>query len=302
MKIDILFINDVHGYIAPHSELFYNENGEYIAEAGGYARLFTKVEEIRKSNPNTLLFDGGDTFHGTKPIVDSQGESMIPILNKMKFDAMTTHWDFAYGPQQLKRLTTQLSYPHLACNIFKPDGELFTEASKIFEIDELNIGVIGLSAVIVEKVMPDSFAGNLKFTTGITEVSQEIKLLKEKEVDLIILLSHNGLPQDVELLKQVDGVDICLSAHTHNRLYWPVKENGALIVQCGCHGSFLGQMSLEVQNGKIVTYNYKLHAITDGISEDKEMKSLVDDVLKEYNDIRTNKVGPHLNYYTDTPP
>ena len=126
MKLDILFINDVHGYIAPHNELFYNEDGEYIAEAGGYARLYTIVEEIRSKNPNTLLFDGGDTFHGTKAIVDSKGEAMIPILNKMRFDAMTSHWEFAYGPEQLKKLTNQLSYPNLACNIYKPNGELFT--------------------------------------------------------------------------------------------------------------------------------------------------------------------------------
>ena len=55
----------MHRYIAPHNELFYNEDGEYIAEAGGYSRLYTKVEEIRSKNPYTLLFDGGDTFHGT---------------------------------------------------------------------------------------------------------------------------------------------------------------------------------------------------------------------------------------------
>lgn len=291
MKLDILFINDVHGYIAPHNELFYNEDGEYIAESGGYARLYSKVEEIRRKNPNTLLFDGGDTFHGTKAIVDSKGEAMIPILNKMRFDAMTSHWEFAYGPEQLKKLTSQLSYPNLACNIYKPNGDLFTQPSKIFEVENLKIGVIGVAAFIVDKVMPPSFADDLKFTTGIEEVAAEVVKLKEDGVDLIILLSHNGLPQDFELLRQVDGIDICLSAHTHNRIYTALETNGALVIQCGCHGSFMGQMRLNIEDGKIASHQYKLHTIDSSIAENKEMKQLVDNALMGYEDILTNVVG-----------
>ena len=291
MKLDILFINDVHGYIAPHNELFYNQDGEYIAQAGGYARLYTKVQEVRSKNPNTLLFDGGDTFHGTKPIVDSKGQAMIPILNKMSFDAMTSHWEFAYGPQQLKQLTSQLTYPNLACNIYMPNGKLFTQPLKIFEIEHLKIGVIGVAAFIVDKVMPRSFAQNLRFTNGIKEVVNEKENLKQKGVDLVILLSHNGLPQDFELLKQVDGIDICLSAHTHNRIYSVLETNGALVIQCGCHGSFMGQMTLNIEEGRIASHQYKLHTINSKIAENKEMKELVDSVLMNNKDIYTNIVG-----------
>ena len=74
MKLDILFLNDVHAYLEPHNELFYSGNKEIIEIAGGYSRLFTKIENIRAHNPNTLLFDGGDTFHGTLPKVESKGE------------------------------------------------------------------------------------------------------------------------------------------------------------------------------------------------------------------------------------
>ncbi len=41
-------------------------------------------------------------------------------------------------------------------------------------------------------------------------------------------LSHNGYPQDIELLKKVEGIDICLSAHTHNRMYEQKKQETAL--------------------------------------------------------------------------
>ena len=69
MKLNIIFINDVHGYLAPHPELFYNETGEVVETVGGYAHIAGLVDDIRRENPNTLLFDGGDTLHGTKPLV-----------------------------------------------------------------------------------------------------------------------------------------------------------------------------------------------------------------------------------------
>ncbi|MBC7411642.1 MAG: bifunctional metallophosphatase/5'-nucleotidase, partial [Bacteroidia bacterium] len=104
MKLSIAYINDVHGYLEPHPELFYLGGKEVIATAGGYSRIASVVKDIRKKNSNTLVFDGGDTFHGTLPLIQSQGEAIIPILNKLGFSAMVGHWDFAYGPEQLKKL------------------------------------------------------------------------------------------------------------------------------------------------------------------------------------------------------
>ena len=168
---------------------------------------------------------------------------------------------------------------------------MFTQPSKMFEVENLKIGVIGVAAFIVDKVMPPSFAGDLKFTDGIKEVATEIVKLKKYGADLIILLSHNGLPQDFELLKQVDGIDVCLSAHTHNRIYTALETNGALVIQCGCHGSFMGHMTLTIEDGKIASHQYKLHTIDTSIVEDKEMKQLVDNALVGYHDILTNVVG-----------
>lgn len=78
MELSIGFINDVHGYLEPHPELFYNKNGEYVKTAGGYARIATIFERIKSENEHVLFFDGGDTFHGTLPVVSSKGEALIP--------------------------------------------------------------------------------------------------------------------------------------------------------------------------------------------------------------------------------
>ncbi|HHT20086.1 MAG TPA: hypothetical protein GXZ74_01445 [Tissierellia bacterium] len=65
MKLTILQINDTHGYLELHPEHFYGPEGIEVRPAGGYARLKSLVESIRQAEEHVLLFDNGDTIHGT---------------------------------------------------------------------------------------------------------------------------------------------------------------------------------------------------------------------------------------------
>ena len=289
MKLSIGFINDVHGYMEPHPELFYDYQKEYVKSAGGYARIQTIFKKIKAENPNALFFDGGDTFHGTLPVVQSKGEVLIPILNQLGFDAMVGHWDFAYTPRHLLTLENQLDYPILGCNVFDANGNKFLKPYKISEIGGLKIGIIGICSNIIDKTMPEKFSEGITVTDGISETNQCVKELKESAVDLIILLSHNGYPQDIELLKKVQGIDICLSAHTHNRMYEAEFVGKCIIIQCGCHGSFVGHLKLDIENRMIKHFDYKLIETDGSIDEDEEVKNLVEKSLQPFSEMR-NKV------------
>lgn len=291
MKLSIAYINDVHGYLEPHPELFYRGGKEVIETAGGYARIASVVKNIRKNNSNTLLFDGGDTFHGTLPLVQSKGEAIIPILNKMGFNAMVGHWDFAYGPEQLKKLARELNYPVLGINVYKEDGNLFLPPYIITIVENLKIAVIGICSNIIDKTMPKHFSEGLKITDGIKELPVMVQRVKDEGANLIILVSHNGFPQDVDLLSKVSGIDVCLSAHTHNRLYEAVKINNSILIQCGCHGSFLGHLELNIEQNEIVDYNYKLATINESINPDEEIENIVAQIMQPFQDLKQEVLG-----------
>ena len=57
-----------------------------------------------------------------------------------------------------------------------------------------------------------------------------------------------------QLDAQVDGIDILLSGHTHNRIHQPVQVNGATIIQSGCHASFIGRLDVELAPGRDWAY------------------------------------------------
>tara|TARA_R110000868_G_scaffold296012_1_gene556253 strand:- start:83 stop:1498 length:1416 start_codon:yes stop_codon:yes gene_type:complete len=291
MELSIGFINDLHGYLEPHPELFYGKNGEYIKTAGGYAKIATIFEKIRRESEHTLFFDGGDTFHGTLPVVSSKGEVLPPILNQLGFSGMVGHWDFAYTPEHLLTLAEQLNYPVLAINVFKEDGTLLLKPYSFIEAGNIKVAILGICANIIDKTMPDKFSKGVYVTDAMQEINGYMEEVKSRGADLVILLSHNGFPQDIELLKHTSGIDICLSAHTHNRIYEPVKVNDTIVIQCGCHGSFVGHLKLSISDKKINSYAYQLIEVSEDIASNQAIQKMVDDIMLSYRSLQKQVVG-----------
>ena len=282
-NITILQINDTHGYIEEHWEHFWAGGYARYIRAGGYPRIKAYVEHVRaEKDGNVLLLDGGDTFHGTYPVVKSQGRVLPPLLNDLGVDAMTAHWDFAYGPQALDGLLGALNYPMLAINCYnKATDALAYDPYIMKEVNGVRVAIIGIASNIIDKVMPPHFSEGLYFTLGNQELPGYIdKVRNEENADIVLVLSHLGYPQELKLASEVDGIDILLSAHTHNRNYEPVVVNNAIIFQSGCHGSFVGHLDLTVEGKKIVDYKHKLVVLDKSIEEDHAMKARVDEVMK----------------------
>jgi S-sulfosulfanyl-L-cysteine sulfohydrolase len=252
------------------------------------------LEDAYQKNPDRVLaLDCGDTIHGTYPVVKSRGEVMIPILNKMGFKAMTGHWEFAYGPKQFEKITRKLNYPMLAINCYhKKDDSLVFPPYTIQEAGDLKIGVVGIAATIVDKVMPPHFSQGIYFTLGRNELPEYIRKLREEEsVDLVVAMSHLGFPQEFKLAQEVDGVDLLFSAHTHNRLYHPVNVNETIIIQSGCHGSFLGRLDLEVEDRRVKSYQHKLITINQNLTPNPEIEELVNHAMDPHREMLGEVVG-----------
>ena len=111
-SLTVIQLNDSHAYFDLHQEMFWQGGQAVYRPAGGYARIAAIVKQIRATNQGRVLFcDCGDTLQGTYPVQKTQGQALIPILNSLGLDAMTAHWEFAYGPATFKQRGsgTQLS-------------------------------------------------------------------------------------------------------------------------------------------------------------------------------------------------
>jgi S-sulfosulfanyl-L-cysteine sulfohydrolase len=293
-KLTILQINDTHGYLEPHPELFWQGDQAEYRLSGGYARLLTIFKQVRRErNGAVLALDNGDTFHGTFHAVHSEGEAFIEPVNLLGLDAWTVHWDFAYGPDRMRELAAMLNHPLLACNCYvKASGELAYPAFTVIERSGVRVGIIGIAATILDKTMPPSFSEGLRFTLGNAELPGHIRALRERErVELVVVLSHLGFPQDVKLASEVAGIDILLSGHTHNRMDEPLVVNGATIIQSGCHGSFVGRLDVELEGEQVAAIHHQLIRVDDSIPADPDMKRLIEDIVAPHRQMLSENVG-----------
>ena len=293
-SLTVIQLNDSHAYFDLHQEMFWQGGKAVYRPAGGYARIAALIKQIRAANQERTLFcDCGDTLQGTYPAQSTQGQAMVPVLNSLGLDAMTAHWEFAYGPEAFKQRAAELLYPMLAINVFRQaTKERLFPPYNVKEIGGLRIGLVGIASNIVGKTMPPSFSEGLEFTLGREELPQIIDVLRTREkVDLIVLISHLGFSQDMKLLSEVEGIDVCLSGHTHNRLYKPALQGKTLIIQSGCHGSFLGRLDLQIEGGRVVDHRHQLIEVEAKTNPDPEVDDLVRQAIAPYQEELLTVVG-----------
>jgi S-sulfosulfanyl-L-cysteine sulfohydrolase len=277
-SLSILQLNDLHGYTRPHPELVRPEGTWTLTQLGGLSRIAGLFGRVRAETGGAVLaLDNGDTFHGTHLAVDSRGHALVPMMNRLGLDAMTLHWEFAYTPAGVRDLAQGLAHPMLAINCYERDGGgLAFPPYVMVDRAGLRIAVIGLACPIVDATMPAHFSEGVRFTLGRDELPGWVRTVRRDEgADLVVVLSHLGLPQDLKLAGEVDGIDVLLSGHTHNRLREPILVNDAIVVQAGCHGAFVGRLDVEVEGGRVVAHRYRLLPVDDGWPVDAEMAALV---------------------------
>lgn len=113
-SLTVVQVNDSHAYFDLHQEMFWQGDHAVYRPAGGYARIATAVKQIRAESQGRVLFcDCGDTLHGTYAALKTQGQALIPILNSLGLDAMTAHWEFAYGPKVFHQRVSEVNHYRL---------------------------------------------------------------------------------------------------------------------------------------------------------------------------------------------
>jgi S-sulfosulfanyl-L-cysteine sulfohydrolase len=248
---------------------------------GGLDRMATLIKAIRAERPDkVLLLDGGDTWQGSYTALQSKGADMVRLINTLKPDAMTAHWEFTYGAKRVEELIGQLGFPFLAGNVKEATwGDPVFKPSAIFERGGLRVGVIGQAFPYTPIANPRYLIPDWSFGIEEEKLAENVAKLRTDKVDLVVLLSHNGFDVDRKLATRVTGIDVILTGHTHDALPAPVKVGDTLLIAAGSHGKFLARLDLEISNRRIVDYAFRLiPVLSDVIAPDPDMAALIREV------------------------
>lgn len=295
VPLTILHYNDFHAQNVPTTLTLKNADGiDERVKVGGLAVLKAYIDAVRDTTASVLLLHAGDDFQGTPVSSITQGRSQFVLLELMQPDAMTLgNHEFDYGIEQLRTLLPTVTFPIISANLWdKARGTPFVPRYRVMRVGGLTIGIIGLAPPDLPTLTMRENVRDLDVIEPAIAVRQAKGELEQRfGANVIVVLSHMGVDQDSLLAAAVGDIDVIVGGHSHTALQTPMRVNGALIVQAGYRGQWLGKLDMQVdaEKGIVVRANgVLLPTRVDGVTPDPvvaqkvaEYEALVDEGLKE---------------------
>ncbi|WP_170607562.1 thiosulfohydrolase SoxB [Ruegeria arenilitoris] len=262
---------------------------------GGLDRVSTVISAIRADRPDALLLDGGDTWHGSYTCYQTAGQDMVNVMNALKPDAMTFHWEFTLGSERVNEIVEGLPFASLGQNIFDAEwdepAELF-QPFKFFDRGGSKIAVIGQAFPYMPIANPSWMFPEYSFGIRDENMQAMVDEVREAGADVVVVLSHNGFDVDKKMAGQVQGIDVILSGHTHDALPEPVLVGKTHIIASGSNGKFVSRVDLDVRDGQMMGLKHKLIPIfSDVVAPDPAITALIDEQRAPFNTALSEVIG-----------
>ena len=265
-EIDILAVNDMH------------------ANIDMFPKFAAMVDSLRAVYPNLLLFSAGDNRTGN-PVNDQYNPvnyPMITLMNEVGFDlcAVGNHeWDA--DVDNLRNDIKRARFPFLCANVFIPESvNLDIKPYVTFEHQGVKMAVVGMIEVRHDGI-PGAHPKNLTQVSfkRAHEVLPQYRYLRDQN-DVMVLLSHCGVEDDMELAQANPWLDAIIGGHSHTLIEHPTETNGVLVTQSGSHLKYATLVKLWVKDNRVVGKEAVVLDVNKVRKEKPEIKKMID----EFND------------------
>ena len=255
--IHLFHINDLHSHFEHWDKIvtYMNEQQAAYEEAGD---LVFKLD----------IGDHVDRFH---PYTEgTMGKGNVQLLNEAGINGATigNNEGITLPHEGLNRLYDEAEFPVSVANLYKPDGNRPDWALPYFirvTPKGRRIAFFGVTAPFTELYHLLGWS----VTDPFVEIERIVNELKGK-ADIIILLSHLGLPSDEIIAARHPEISVILGGHTHHILHNGKKINNTLLCCAGKYGMFVGHVELTIDEGFISTRATLKDMRIDGLSEKEQ--------------------------------
>ncbi|HIP18218.1 MAG TPA: bifunctional metallophosphatase/5'-nucleotidase [Sulfurovum sp.] len=216
--ISIMGTADLQGIMTPFVQKFdLNKDGEKEeVEMGGIAHIATALKSLKAKNPSAVIVSAGDDlmnrfFHVYK------GKAIFSLMSDAGYElyALGNH-EFDKGSDTLADALDEASFTTICSDLNVSDSKL-KEKCEPYVIREIDGVRVGFFSLMTENLLMVTSEKKVKFLSdNVTTAKQMVKLLKDKGVHVIVLISHIGYKADVALAKQVKGIDLIFGGHSHH--------------------------------------------------------------------------------------
>ncbi len=289
-KVSFVHISDMHANYNPGAD-----GTSPVSRVRGY------YEAVKKENPFTVFTNSGDDYEkGSIAEELSRGRSTREVVQALGYDVRTLgNHDFAWGIKELLLFSNDPKAVVLSSNtrinrrIDSPLRNIpagFTDFT-ILNVGCIRIGFFGLTArpygIDGEQhngpVYPDLPALEMDF--DFIGIAKRIIAEHRQEVDVLVLVSHMGVTDDIAVAQQTSGIDLILGGHSHTTLEKFMRVKDTAILHVGAHVEHIGRYDLfyDLGNKAIANSRFQLVANTpETIQGDESMNKAVANILSNY--------------------
>jgi 2',3'-cyclic-nucleotide 2'-phosphodiesterase (5'-nucleotidase family) len=314
----ILGTTDMHGRIFPID--YYTNKPDNV----GLAKVATLVKEARKTDPNLLLVDSGDTIQGT-PLEyfhnkrnNTPPDPMMLAMSALRYDAMTVgNHEYNFGLEVLEKARREAKFPWLSANTYnnRVKGDPANQYTPyiIKEVNGVRVGVLGLTTPGIPNWENKPNYDGFEFRETVSEAKKWVAVLRGiGKVDLVAIAMHMGIEEDlrtgtrspsqvanenaaIAIARQVPGVDVILMGHTHRDVP-SLVVNGVLLTQANRWASHVSRVDVYLEkNGdgrwQVIAKQSRTIPVTEKTALDPEIAQLGQPYDKETQDWLGRRIG-----------
>ncbi len=234
ITVKIAHINDHHSHLEADTGADLTLDGQATrVEMGGFPRVVSKIKEIEANHDDKVLkLHAGDAITGDLYYTLFKGEADAALMNEVCFDAFALgNHEFDGGDAGLREFLDYLESGNcntkvLAANVRPEVGVSPLTPNKRWEsfrpytvkkVQGQRIGIIGIDIAKKTKNSSNPDA-TTEFLDETKTAQRYINKLKKKGINKIVLLTHYQYGNDLELAKNLSGVDVIIGGDSHTLL------------------------------------------------------------------------------------
>lgn len=206
---------------------------------------------------------------------------------------------------------TKVNFPVVANNLYHYN-ELSREREGtvhppyvLRQVGSVTIAVIGITSDSVPH-QARAFNTGFRFTMGFAELPGNIADARSEGADVVVVLSELGLPKNVQIAKEIPGIDAIFSAHSHELTEQSIviehaNDEVTVVVEAG-EDEYLGRLDIviDTDSGEIKGWEWGLLAADNRVAQDPAIKAMVDEARASFvsgEDFRCHTFGTNAFPY-----
>jgi 2',3'-cyclic-nucleotide 2'-phosphodiesterase (5'-nucleotidase family) len=261
---------------------------------GNFSRLVTGINERRQASDGPVFVAGaGDQVSPNALAVLEQWRPAVEVLNVIDPDAdvIGNHELDFYDEDRpfatVENFSNASTYPWLLANVVRKDDATATAPGTqnytVVEKDGVRVGFVGLADEGAMNGKTDDAVerGGYDVLDPATVGERVATTLEEEEnVDVVVALTHTGVPDSKDIANQTDSIDVILTGDDEVR-YEPQMTDGVVISEAKGEARLLGELNLTVENGTVTSFDGRLIE-TNRYDRNETAANIVDGYRDEY--------------------